>query len=100
VDLAAKVEATSFIFEMKSTTASNARAQVRRGVSQLYESRYLQNAADAKLVLVVENPLSRELGWMSDYLIHDRDIMLVWDGDRKHFYCTNDLRSALRFLVA
>ena len=100
VDLAAKVEGTSFIFEMKSMTPSNARAQVRRGLSQLYEYRYLQNVPDAKLVLVVENPLTNELAWMTDYLIRDRRILLVWDGDKKHLHCSSDLRSTLGFLVA
>lgn len=100
VDLAAKVEGTSFIFEIKSTTVSNARTQVRRGISQLYEYRYLQNVPDAKLVLVIENPLTDELAWMSDYLIQDRNIMLVWDGDRKHLHCSSDLQGVLAFLVA
>ena len=100
IDLAARVEGTSFIFEMKSTTASNARAQVRRGISQLYEYRYVQNVPDAKLVLVIENPLAKELAWMSDYLIRDRDIMLVWDGDKKHLHCSRDLHGLLGFLVA
>jgi hypothetical protein len=41
VDLAAKVGSASFLFEMKSTTKVKARSQVRRGLSQLYEYRYL-----------------------------------------------------------
>ena len=100
VDLAARVEGASFIFEMKSTTALNARAQIRRGISQLYEYRYLQSAPAAELVLVIQSPLTDELVWMSDYVIRDRGIMLVWDGDQKHLHCPSDLQDTLRFLVA
>ena len=100
MDLATRVSDTPFIFEMKSTGATNVRAQVRRGISQLYEYRYLQNAPDARLVLVIEQPLNRELSWMSDYLATDRGILLVWDGDRKHLHCTESQRESLRFLVA
>ncbi|MBI5724887.1 MAG: hypothetical protein HZA50_13085 [Planctomycetes bacterium] len=100
VDLAAKISGKSFIFEMKSMGNTNVRAQIRRGISQLYEYRYLQNVPGAQLVLVVEQPLSRELGWMADYLINDRGIILVWDGDRKHLHCSQSHREILNFLVA
>jgi len=85
---------------MKSTVATNVRAQVRRGMSQLYEYRYLQNVPDAQLVLVIEQPLNRELAWMSDYLVKDRGILLAWDGDRKHLHCSESQKEALHFLVA
>jgi hypothetical protein len=100
VDLAARISDTSFIFEMKSTGDTNVRDQVRRGISQLYEYRYLQNAPDAQLVLVIEQPLSKEFSWMSDYLVKDRGILLAWDGDRKHLHCSESLRDTLHFLVA
>lgn len=100
VDLAAKLAGMSFIFEVKSTTTHNARTQIRKGISQLYEYRYLQRAPDAKLVLVVENPLGKDLAWMADYIANDRGIFLVWDGDRKHLYCDNSLKPTLEFLCA
>jgi hypothetical protein len=100
VDLAARIGGTPFIFEVKSTTRANARSQVRHGVSQLYEYRYLQNAPDARLVLVLENPLTEQLAWMADYLSRDRGIMLAWDGDRRNLHCANNLRAELSFLVA
>ena len=56
-------EGRDYLFEMKSTTEDNPHAQIRRGLTQLYEYRYVQNVKEAKLVLVIENPLPRENGW-------------------------------------
>ena len=81
IDLASRVDNRSFIFEMKSIHENNARSQIRRGLSQLYEYRYLQNIPNAILVLVIENSLPNNIAWMQDYLEQDRDIRLVWDGD-------------------
>lgn len=100
VDLAARVKNTPFIFEVKSTNERNARDQIRRGISQLYEYRYLQNAPDAQLVLVIQRPLSSGLAWLSDYLILDRGIRLAWDGDRKNLRCPTSVAEKLHFLVA
>jgi hypothetical protein len=100
VDLATRISETPFIFEMKSTGATNIRSQVRRGISQLYEYRYLQNAPDAKLVLVIEKPFAKEDAWMHDYLVRDLGILLAWDGDRKHLHCSESQREFLDFLVA
>ncbi|MFH0990174.1 MAG: hypothetical protein V1799_09190 [bacterium] len=61
IDLAARVENVPYLFEMKSTTIDNVRLQVRTGISQLYEYRYLQNTPDAVLVLVVETKLPQDL---------------------------------------
>ncbi len=97
VDLAARVGTERYIFEMKSTTDGNARSQIRRGVSQLYEYRYLQNLPDAKLVLVIENPLSSNLDWYKDYLFKDREILMIWDGDNK-LHCPSIVKKSLYFL--
>lgn len=70
---------------MKSTTETNARAQVRKGISELYEYRYLENTPDASLVLVVERPLNVVDSWMLEYLETDRDVLLVWDGEERLF---------------
>ena len=86
-----------YLFEMKSTTDDNPHAQIRRGLSQLYEYRYIQNVKEAKLVLVIENPLPRENRWMENYLINDRGVPLVWDGNGK-FRCSPDIRKQLEFL--
>jgi C-terminal AAA-associated domain len=97
VDLATQVNSGKFIFEVKSTTDRNMRNQIRRGISQLYEYRYLQNISDANLVLVLENPLTDNLGWYQDYLIDDRGIYFMWDGDN-NFYCPEAIKNNLSFL--
>jgi hypothetical protein len=99
IDLAATVRDELFIFEVKSTTAGNARDQVRRGISQLYEYRYIQRAPTANLVLVLENPLPAELRWMSDFLSDDRGILPVWDGNLRRLYCPKRYRQRLAFLL-
>jgi hypothetical protein len=83
---------------MKSTTEDNPHAQIRRGLSQLYEYRYIQNVKDAKLVLVIENPLPRENQWMENYLNNDRGVLLVWDGNGR-FSCSAEIRRELDFLT-
>lgn len=97
IDLAARVNDLDFIFEMKSTTADNAKSQIRRGISQLYEYRYLQNSPTAYLILVVENPLPQEINWMLDYMEVDRNIHLVWDGDN-NLHARPETRQKLPFL--
>ena len=49
VDLSAVVRNDLYLFEMKSTTAGNMHAQIRRAISQLYEYRFLQEMPSAKL---------------------------------------------------
>lgn len=96
IDLATTLE-QDFIFEMKSTTAGNVNAQVRKGISQLYEYRYLENKPDANLILVIENPLTHDESWMLDYMETDRNIHLVWDGDG-NLYGSQNTRDQLGFL--
>lgn len=98
IDLSARVRDRVYLFEMKSTTECNALEQIRRGVSQLYEYRYIHQIDDAALVLVLENPIPKGLTWLIDYLLADRHIFPVWDGDRKTFYCPDGVKSDLRFI--
>lgn len=98
IDLSARLYGRVYLFEMKSTTEVNTLEQIRRGVSQLYEYRYIHQIGDAKLVLVIENPLPGNVMWLIKYLIDDRDIFLVWDGDRRTFKCPSPSRSELRFI--
>jgi len=65
IDLAAKFNNTNYIFEIKSITETNVRTQIRKGISQLYEYRYLQNLSNAKLVLVIEKELPQMLAGCS-----------------------------------
>ena len=97
IDLATYIVNTDYIFEMKSTTANNEKSQIRAGLSQLYEYRYLQNKPNAKLVLVIENPLSAREVWRQDYLEQDRDVYLVWDGNNQ-LYGNDRTRNDLNFL--
>ncbi len=98
VDLVARISQDIFIFKMKSIE-SNIPSQIRSGVSQLYEYRYLQGVPDANLVLVIEKPLSRGLLWLEDYLLHDRGILLVWDGDGDRLHCSDTISDKLQFLL-
>jgi len=97
IDLATHIGNTDYIFEMKSTTANNEKSQIRAGLSQLYEYRYLQNKPQARLVLVIENPLSQNESWRQDYLEQDRDVYLVWDGNNQ-LYGNDRTRNDLNFL--
>jgi hypothetical protein len=98
IDLATTIGGQNqFIFEMKSTTAANARSQVRQGISQLYEYRYIEQAKDATLVLVLEANLVASNAWMRDYLVEDRNVLVVWDGDG-NLYCPAKTAAKLSFL--
>ncbi len=97
IDLASRIDSASYIFEMKSLTESNARSQIRHGISQLYEYRYLQNSKDSILVLVLEKELPSTERWMQDYLESDRNIKVVWDGNNK-LYASKKTQDELRFL--
>ncbi len=97
IDLAARIGNKRYIFEIKSTTKTNARSQIRRGISQLYEYRYFQNLPDSQLVLVIENPLPKNLKWHIDYLVEDREILLVWDGNNK-LHCPQIIKDRLQFI--
>ncbi len=97
IDLSAQIADVNYIFEMKSTTENNLHHQARRGISQLYEYRYNQNVPDAKLVLVLENPLSNKMAWMADYILKDRNLLLVWDGNNR-FYCPESISDQLAFI--
>ncbi|GAB3939287.1 DUF7226 domain-containing protein [Larkinella terrae] len=96
IDLATSI-GEDFLFEMKSTNNGNTRSQVRRGISQLNEYRYLQNKKEANLVLVIENELDTSNKWMLDYLESDQGIALIWDGDDL-LHASEATRAKLPFL--
>lgn len=98
IDLSARIDEQIYLFEMKSSNDGNAHDQIRKGISQLYEYRYIQRADEARLILVVENPLPAKLRWLENYLIEDRGIFLVWDGNRKTFNCPKNERESLPFI--
>lgn len=84
---------------MKSTTAGNMHAQIRRAISQLYEYRFLQEMPSAKLVIVIQNPPPQDKKWIVDYVVHDRKMLIAWDGDRKTLNYPTDIGADLRFLA-
>lgn len=98
IDLSALVGKEIYLFEMKSTTNRNVHDQIRRGISQLYEYRYIQQVHEAKLVLVIENPLPNNLSWLTKYLVEDRGIFFVWDGDGETFHCPKYSKDRLSFM--
>lgn len=98
IDLAAKLSNQDYLFEMKSTTASNFHSQVRAAISQLYEYRYTEVLPSAKLVVVVEHPPGGEVAWMVDYVVNDRKLLIAWDGDKRTLHYPDSLRADLAFL--
>lgn len=92
VDLYANIGGTDFLFEMKSCTQENLHDQVRLGVAQLYEYRYLQGMPGATLVLVLQSKPSGDNEWLVDYLVQDRGIAVCWLEDGRFRYppeCTS-----------
>jgi hypothetical protein len=98
IDLSTVFADELYLFEMKSTTDANVHSQIRKAVSQLYEYRYIQQVPDAKLVVVIENPLAKDKQWLVDYVVNDRALFIVWDGD-KNLHCPDQLKTELKFLV-
>jgi hypothetical protein len=76
VDAFTRLKSGPAIFEAKSLTDDNELAQVRQGLSQLYEYRFRHAFVDASLWLLLSRPL-RE-GWLLTYLQEDRGIHVIW----------------------
>lgn len=98
IDLAARISGQDFIVEVKSS-GGDVRSQIRRGIAQLYEYRYLQGLQNAKLVLCLEKPLAGADKWYLDYLIHDREISVIWDASNDDLFTTNDCKAVLPFMT-
>jgi len=97
VDLAARIDSQDFIIEVKSA-GGRILDQVRRGVSQLYEYRYLEDLPQAKLVLLIEKPFSGRNKWLMDYLIKDRGVYVIWDAAGDALFTTDEGRADLPFM--
>lgn len=97
VDLAARINGQDFIFEMKSTTNDNVSSQLRKALSQLYEYRYLQQMPDARLVIVIENPIPKEKSWYRKYIEEDRGVDIIWNGDST-LHCSQQRKHHLPFI--
>jgi len=97
IDLASKIYNIDYIFEMKSINLDNERSQLRKGVSQLFEYRYLQDLPQAILVLVFEKPLSTKNIWMLDYL-SSISIIPVWN-ETGSYNTINTYKNQINFLI-
>lgn len=96
IDLAARINSQDFIIEVKSS--GKVHEQVRRGISQLYEYRYLQCLPKAKLFLLLEKPLTGRVEWLLDYLINDRGIYVIWDASNDRLFTTEEGERNLPFM--
>jgi len=96
IDLAVSINSQDFIIEVKSS--GKVHEQVRRGISQLHEYRYLQCLPNAKLVLLLEKPLTGRVEWLLDYLINDRGIYVIWDASNDRLFTTEEGEKNLPFM--
>lgn len=70
VDLFAIIEDADWIFEVKSTHDANFLSQIRHGIAQLFEYRYLYRSKtpNVNLCLVVQTAPPEKLRWIIEYL--------------------------------
>lgn len=89
VDLFSTINGASWIFEVKSTNDDNFLCQIRNGIAQLYEYRFLYSPKDksVNLCLVVLTPPPAGLEWITEYL-KVLNIFLCWSTPNG-FYTTH-----------
>jgi len=97
IDIATRIGIEDFIIEVK-TAGEDIHGQIRRGISQLYEYRYIQALPEAKLVLLIEVPLSGKDAWLLDYLVKDRGIYVIWDASNDELFTTDEGKRELPFM--
>lgn len=93
IDLFVEINNVKYIFEMKSCNSNNMLAQVRKGISQLYEYRYRSGYTDAHLCLVLQSKPIEE--WLVNYLINDRNIHVCWLVDDIRLECPTESNEIL-----
>ena len=88
--------------EIKSAKGRNYHSQIRKGVSQLFEYRFVYGAVvgtSPTLVLVMETHPQRSKGWLADYL-DSLDITLAWkDPASSKLVSTRSIPPALKGIV-
>jgi hypothetical protein len=102
IDLTVELPEGNYLFEMKSCNARNMTHQIRYGISQLYEYRYIHQGSitEPQLWLVLEQaPENDNQQWYIDYLISDRGINVCWIVDEGTFSCPEACREALQILI-
>jgi hypothetical protein len=96
IDLFSKVNNNTIIYEMKSINAENILSQIRKGISQLYEYRYIYSTPGAKLCIVGNHNIGRSHVWLLNYLTKDRLIAFEWTDNYQDFYCDHGSKSLLK----
>lgn len=76
IDAFTRLKSGPAIFEAKSLTDDNEVAQVRYGLSQLYEYRFRHGLKDASLWLLLSRKPKE--AWLVEYLEQDRGIGVIW----------------------
>jgi len=90
IDLTCKTRGIRYIFEVKSCSSDNVVSQIRRGIAQLYEYRFLMldEERNIKLFLVLEiEPPKQPIDFLK-YLEEDRNIGVICIKNRK-LVCSN-----------
>lgn len=103
IDMYFLTQAGPVLAEMKSCVRGNLHGQVRRGVGQLFEYRYLFrdmiDGKDLTLLLVIEMPPVRDQMWLVAYL-ESIGIMLAWkDPDTEKIVSASPIPAALSKIV-
>jgi hypothetical protein len=97
IDLYAKAVNDFVLYEMKSVApdGGNLHSQIRKGLAQLYEYRYVYQTPQARLCLVTNYGVTNKDKWLLDYLSKDRVIAYEWTDDFLNFQCESDSTSLL-----
>jgi hypothetical protein len=82
LDLYCELPTGPALYEVKSITDENWRDQVRKGVAQLKEYRFLHGLAEASLYLVLSGPPAE--AWVLDLLVKEFGVGVLW-ADGKDF---------------
>lgn len=96
IDLYVDLNGTQYIFEMKSCNPDNVLAQIRKGISQLYEYRFRSSSANSILCLVLQ---TKPDAWLIEYLVKDRGIHCCWLVDEINFDCPQESRQVLNHFL-
>jgi hypothetical protein len=80
IDVFFETTAGTVLAEIKSCTDNNFHSQVRKGISQLFEYRFLNRSlfrSEVTMLLLVETTPPKEKMWLVDYLL-SLGIVLAW----------------------
>jgi hypothetical protein len=93
IDLLLNADDQHYIFEVKSNNNRNVLSQIRKAIAQLYEYRYRSELPQAVLCIVLQKMPPQ--GWVIDYLLNDRDILVCWLVDDIRLECPAQCHSLL-----